>query len=414
MLTRCFTQLMDFKNNDMKKIILFLIFLITSTTYSQYDLQFSKVITMVLGSGQEATVPDGKVWKVESGYSGSINNNYMDVRIDNSEFSSGANVNAQFGFPSIWNSPLWLKAGDRVQGEFAGASFSIIEFNLVTAGSSGGGGSNGSGGGDSGSGGSGSGSSSGVSFNDNSGVPGDDFTDLDGNVYGTTNINGMIWTTSNYEGTTYSDGTPIPYISDWNEWKDATTGAYTYHTQDESLGYGKLYNVHAIRGRHDDDSSTPNKKIAPDGWHVPSYSEILYISNLYSSTASANSFSLKSQTDWAAGTNGSNISGLNFKPWPTIPSSAQFPNIDETYGFNSVEGFSSSSSILDFTLGYSTKIWSSTPYTSGPLQLNWVLTLEYYGQSLTAGYGNNTHLDSVVNGTYYTHYGAYVRLVKDY
>ena len=128
---------MDFKNNDMKKIILFLIFLITSTTYSQYDLQFSRVITMVLGSGQEATVPEGKVWKVESGYAGSINNNYMDVRIDNTEFSAGANVNAQFGFPSIWNSPLWLKAGDRVQGEFAGASYSIIEFNLVSTGSSG-------------------------------------------------------------------------------------------------------------------------------------------------------------------------------------------------------------------------------------------------------------------------------------
>ena len=94
---------------------------------------------MVLGSSQEVTVPEGKVWKVESGYSGSISNNYIDVRIDNTEFGSGANANSQFGIPGIWNSPLWLKAGDRIQGESAGASFSIIEFNLVSTSSSSGG-----------------------------------------------------------------------------------------------------------------------------------------------------------------------------------------------------------------------------------------------------------------------------------
>ena len=125
----------------MKKITLIIALIFTTQLFSQYDLQFSKVITMVLGNGQEATVPEGKVWKVEAAFSGSINNNYMDVRIDNSEFGSGTNVNSQFGLPGIWNSPLWLKAGDRVQGESAGASYSIIEFTLVTAGTSGGGGS---------------------------------------------------------------------------------------------------------------------------------------------------------------------------------------------------------------------------------------------------------------------------------
>ncbi len=388
----------------MKKITLIIALIFTTQLFSQYDLQFSKVITMVLGNGQEATVPEGKVWKVESAFSGSINNNYMDVRIDNSEFGSGTNVNSQFGLPGIWNSPLWLKAGDRVQGESAGASYSIIEFTLVTAGTSGGGGSDGSGGGDSGSGGSGSGSSSGVSFNDNSGVPGDDFTDLDGNVYGTTNINGMIWTTSNYEGTTYSDGTPIPYISNFEDWRTATTGAYTYLYQDATAGYGKLYNLHAIRGRHDEDPSTPNKQFAPDGWHVPSFQEFEYVLNLYDDDPFVNSFSLKSTTGWFGEVNGTNISGINIKGYSPVRYLSD--------GMENWEFYSSSELPDNYQTNYAfskyTELWTSTPCAGSNSNIcnNMVRFSTYSGQ-----YQTNAHAYSTIG---YFNNGLYVRLVKDY
>ena len=122
----------------MKKITLIIALIFTTQLFSQYDLQFSRVITMVLNSQQEATVPEGKVWKVEAEFSGNPSYNYMLATVDSSEFGGSANVNATFGSPGIFNSPVWLKAGDRVRGT---ANLSIIEFNLVTAGSSGGGGS---------------------------------------------------------------------------------------------------------------------------------------------------------------------------------------------------------------------------------------------------------------------------------
>ena len=128
----------------------------------------------------------------------------------------------------------------------------------------------------------------------------------------------MIWTTSNYEGTTYADGTPIPYISNFEEWQTATTGAYTYLYQDATAGYGKIYNLHAIRGRHDNDESTPNLKFAPDGWHVPSATEWNYLKTLYDSNSVNNSYALKSTTSWKYGLNGTNISGLDFKGYSLL------------------------------------------------------------------------------------------------
>ncbi|MFT7420998.1 MAG: hypothetical protein ACI9QN_001924, partial [Arcticibacterium sp.] len=37
--------------------------------------------------------------------------------------------------------------------------------------------------------------------------------------------------------------------------------------------YGKLYNWYAVVGIHDNDANTPNKTLAPEGWHVPTDGE---------------------------------------------------------------------------------------------------------------------------------------------
>jgi uncharacterized protein (TIGR02145 family) len=85
-------------------------------------------------------------------------------------------------------------------------------------------------------------------------------------VYGT-----QEWSVENADYTSYSDGTPIPQVTDDSEWISLTTGAWCYYDNDPNKG--KLYNWYAVVGIHDDDPNTPNKEFAPEGWHVPSDSE---------------------------------------------------------------------------------------------------------------------------------------------
>ena len=85
-------------------------------------------------------------------------------------------------------------------------------------------------------------------------------------VYGT-----QEWTVENACHTTYRDGTPIPQVTDDDEWFNLTTGAWCYFENDPYKGV--LYNWYAVKGIHDTDPNTPNKEFAPTGWHVPSHSE---------------------------------------------------------------------------------------------------------------------------------------------
>ncbi len=88
-------------------------------------------------------------------------------------------------------------------------------------------------------------------------------------------IGKQIWKTTNLDVTTYRDGTPIPEVTDPQKWAKLTTGAWCYYNNDAANGatYGKLYNWYAIIGKHDNNPKTPNKILAPKGWHVPNDEE---------------------------------------------------------------------------------------------------------------------------------------------
>jgi uncharacterized protein (TIGR02145 family) len=88
-------------------------------------------------------------------------------------------------------------------------------------------------------------------------------------------IGTQIWQSTNLDVTTYRDGTPIPQVTDPTQWASLTTGAWCYNNNTSANGttYGKLYNWYAVAGIHDANSSTPNKILAPQGWHIPSDSE---------------------------------------------------------------------------------------------------------------------------------------------
>jgi uncharacterized protein (TIGR02145 family) len=280
---------------------------------------------------------------------------------------------------------------------------SILEFNVVAISSSSGGSGGDSGGGDSG---------SGIS---NGSLPGDDYTDgepitdNDGNSYETVVIEGQTWTTTNLNVSTYRDGTPIPYISDFNEWNATSTGAYTYAGQDSESGYGKLYNAAAIIGRHDIDGATANKILAPEGFHIPTTTEwsnliynytnptnFLWVSgngtgNLNGYESDVASSFLKSQTSWD--NNGNNESGLNLKNYPSIGSYVIYNN----YNFYNVTSFGYTYFAVNQLVRYSVdEIWIQS-----------VVVSDFTLDSVPVGCRNDG------GNIGYTPGGLYVRLVKD-
>ena len=100
-------------------------------------------------------------------------------------------------------------------------------------------------------------------------------------------IGPQIWSSKNLDVTTYRDGTPIPQVTNPTQWGNLTTGAWCYYNNDSANGpiYGKLYNWYAVAGIHDTDPNTPNKILAPLGWHVPSDPEWISLINYLDSNA---------------------------------------------------------------------------------------------------------------------------------
>jgi uncharacterized protein (TIGR02145 family) len=88
-------------------------------------------------------------------------------------------------------------------------------------------------------------------------------------------IGNQIWATKNLDVVTYSDGTIIPQVTDPTAWDNLTIGAWCYYNNDPEKGaiYGKLYNWYAVAGIWNGISKTDSsqrKKLAPQGYHVPS------------------------------------------------------------------------------------------------------------------------------------------------
>ncbi len=100
---------------------------------------------------------------------------------------------------------------------------------------------------------------------------GSGMTDIDGNLYTSVIIGTQEWVGENLTVSKYNDGTIIPQVTDPTAWSNLTTGAWCYYDNDPANGliYGKLYNYYAVAGIHDTIASTPNKVLAPTGFHVP-------------------------------------------------------------------------------------------------------------------------------------------------
>ena len=91
-------------------------------------------------------------------------------------------------------------------------------------------------------------------------------TDIDGNVYPVIIIGTQTWMKENLKTTRYQNGEAIPTGLSDASWAATTSGAFAIYNNDAANNtvYGKLYNWYA---------ATDSRKIAPQGWHVPSREE---------------------------------------------------------------------------------------------------------------------------------------------
>jgi uncharacterized protein (TIGR02145 family) len=80
-------------------------------------------------------------------------------------------------------------------------------------------------------------------------------TDFDGNTYKTITIGSQVWMAENLKVTHYRNGYPIPAFSEVYNPDSAYLGASALAT------YGRFYNWYAV---------ADHRKLAPDGWHIPS------------------------------------------------------------------------------------------------------------------------------------------------
>lgn len=173
-------------------------------------------------------------------------------------------------------------------------------------------------------------------------------------------IGAQFWTTENLDLSTYSDGTPIPQVTNPSSWSDLTTGAWCYYDNVTANGikYGKLYNWYALAGIWNEASKTDlgqRKKLAPKGYHVPSKEEWetlrIYLGNL-------------------AGGMMKETGTLNW----------QSPNLGATNssGFTGLPGGSRDEKGLFSSINSGCVLWSLTEVNvSGVFSESWFLGLDY-------------------------------------
>jgi uncharacterized protein (TIGR02145 family) len=150
--------------------------------------------------------------------------------------------------------------------------------------------------------------------------------DINGNTYNTIIIGSQVWMVENLKTTKYRDGSPIPNVTDNNEWGNLTTGAQCNYNNNVANGtkYGKLYNWYAVND---------SRNIAPTGWHVASDAEWDTLKTYV--TANRGTFgsvakALASTTDWAsstaAGAIGNDLTKNNTTGFTALPGGNRYLN----------------------------------------------------------------------------------------
>jgi len=135
-------------------------------------------------------------------------------------------------------------------------------------------------------------------------------TDQDGNVYKTIMIGNQTWMAENLRTKKYSDGTNISNVKDHSAWLELISGAYCSYNNtknaDSICTYGLLYNGYALA----------SGKLAPEGWHIPTFEEWNSMINYLGGTSIADGYLKESgYTHWnSPNTDADNMSGFTALP----------------------------------------------------------------------------------------------------
>ena len=158
-------------------------------------------------------------------------------------------------------------------------------------------------------------------------------TDLNGNVYKTIIIGSQEWMAENLKTSFYSNGAPIPNITNNFQWSSLSSGAWTQYNNNNlyDCPYGFLYNWYAVADA---------RNICPTGWHVPSsdewnimigYLDPNYIANVLGSQSLIVGGKLKSMNSqyWQSpNQDASNETGFSALPGGGRDSNGSFGSID--------------------------------------------------------------------------------------
>jgi uncharacterized protein (TIGR02145 family) len=194
------------------------------------------------------------------------------------------------------------------------------------------------------------------------GQPGAGGNDQEGDFFTSVHIGAQEWMSENLSVASYSDGTPIPRVSNSNEWASLTTGAWCWFNNDSvtyAAIYGRLYNWYAVAGIYDSVSAENpilRKQLSPLGWHVPTDGEWSTMINSLDPAAQG-------------GVNNDNIAGGMMKTTGTMEEGTGLwmaPNL----GASNVSGFSGNPGGNRgfygqfFNLGQDAVWWSTSEYYS--------------------------------------------------
>ena len=198
-------------------------------------------------------------------------------------------------------------------------------------------------------------------------------------------IGTQVWSSTNLQITSYRDGTPIPQVTDPAAWANLTTGAYCYYNFDLNNGiYGILYNWYAVAGIHDNDPNTPNKILAPTGWHVPSDSEWSTLINFLDPNANG-------------GQNYPNIAGGKMKETGTLHWVSPNTGASNTSGFTGLPGGTFGGNSTFYGINTNGNWWSSTSVNTSDA---WYRYINYDNTNAASYFANKT-------------FGLSVRCIKD-
>jgi uncharacterized protein (TIGR02145 family) len=204
-------------------------------------------------------------------------------------------------------------------------------------------------------------------------------TDIEGTTYRTIKIGNQWWMAENLQVKKYNDGSLIHEAQQPGEWLDSVSAFCLYENNDAAPGL--LYNWYAV---------TDARKIAPQGWHIPSDAEwqTLEVTLGMSSGEAA-------RVSWRGTDEGNKLKVASPQGW-TLYSNLWSTNES---GFSALAG---SCRLFDGTWGnpglFATGFW-------------WTIS-EYPGNQ-----GWYRYLDYKNNGVFRSHvamnYGFSVRCVKD-